>query len=218
MAEVVIAARGGPEAKSRCRNLVSPADRARLVEAMLVDMLETCLNAPAVSAVHVVTPSVAIGDVAVRCGVNAILEEKSAGLNAAFELARCRIAMRGPKTRLALLPGDLPGLQSQELQRALGLHSEETVVVVPTCNDAGTGALVLAAHVPFDFSFGPGSFRRHIAAAYACRLTPQVLEVPGLSQDLDRPADLQAFLASGPRHSRTYELLRALNLQTGAAA
>lgn len=217
MAEVVIAVRGGPEAKSRCQGSLGAHDRTRLVEAMLMDMLDAVRRASSVTAVHVVTPTIVLAEIADRCQANPIIEAAPAGLDAAFELARRGVAVRAPNATLVLLPGDLPGVKPHELECAIDLHASERLVVSPAEADGGTGALVLTASIPFLFRFGPGSFHRHIEAAYACGLEPRVIAAPGLGHDLDGPLDIQSLLARGG-HGQTVRLLRALNPRMEAVA
>ena len=57
---VIIAARGGTDAKSRLAGRLGPADREALVEAMLADMLAALRGCPGVARVYVSTPTPAL--------------------------------------------------------------------------------------------------------------------------------------------------------------
>jgi 2-phospho-L-lactate guanylyltransferase len=215
MAEVLIAVRGGLDAKSR--SLIEPRHRGALVEAMLTDMLQAIGRAASVTAVHVVTPTPEIADLAGAFGAGVLLEERSAGLNAAFSFARERIALRAPQATLVVLPGDLPGLDPAELEAVIACRAEGSMVLVPAARDGGTGALALRADVNFPFAYGPMSFERHMTLARAQGLEPRVMAQPSLADDLDRPADLRAWLAAG-RHGATATLLAGLDLAREAVA
>jgi 2-phospho-L-lactate guanylyltransferase len=210
-AEVVVAVRGGPQAKSRCGSVLDAQGRAHLVQSMLTDMLETIRRTRDIAGVHVVTPTMELGEVAARYGADTIIEQAPCGINAAFDLARRRIATRDASATLVLLPGDLPALRAHDLERAIRLHRAGTAVIASDIAGEGTGALILAAGASFAFSFGPASFRRHVAAARANGLAPRMITAASLQHDVDALNDLRWLLARGGR-SRTVELLRSLRL------
>lgn len=206
-AEVVIAVRGGPGAKSRLSGRLDAERREALVEAMLTDMLAALAGCPAILRTYVTTPTPSLARRAARAGAVVILEHETGDLNAAFDRARRRIAAAAPETTLVLLPGDLPTLDPSELEVCLEATDPDRLVLAPASADGGTGALVLRAGVPLPLAFGPGSLGKHLAAARTLGLAAQVVRTPSLGFDIDRPADLDAFLAMGGG-GRTADLLR----------
>jgi 2-phospho-L-lactate guanylyltransferase len=202
---VVIAARGGPSAKSRLAGRLDAAARAALVEAMLADMLAALSAAEA--RVYVTTPTAALAQVAARAGAMVILERGDGGLNGAFEAARRRIADLDPDGKVLLLPADLPRFEAQDALACLDLTAPGRLVLVPADADGGTGALAMTAAMPLPLAFGPGSFGRHLAAARSLGLEARVIHAASLAFDLDRPNDLDALLALGGA-SRTLAVLR----------
>ncbi|HEY3696664.1 2-phospho-L-lactate guanylyltransferase [Phenylobacterium sp.] len=217
MAEVLIAVRGGRDAKSRCCEFVDAQDRAAFVEAMLTDMLRAIARAGAITAVHVVTPTPEIADLARRFGANALLETRAAGVNAAFHVGRRHVAARDPGAAVVLLPGDLPGLEPAELDAVAARHAPGRIVMVRAAQDGGTGALAFEARVDLPLAYGPQSFERHLALARAAGLQPLIAEAPSLAHDLDRPGDLRAWLAHRP-NGATAQLMSRLAAPTGTAA
>ena len=205
--DVVIAVRGGPGAKSRLSGRLDPARREALVEAMLADMLTALAGCPAVLRTYVTTPTPSLARRAARAGAVVILEREAGDLNAALDHARRRIAAAEPDATLVLLPGDLPRLDPAELEVCLEAADPGRLVLAPASADGGTGALVLQADVPLPLAFGPGSFGKHLAAARTLGMEAHVVRAPGLGFDIDRPADLDAFLALGGRGA-TADLLR----------
>jgi 2-phospho-L-lactate guanylyltransferase len=216
MAQVVIAVRGGGDAKSRYGDLVAPQDRAAFVEAMLTDMLQAIHRAPSVTVVRVVTPTPPIAALARALGADAILESAPAGLNAAFRLGRQHVARDNPDETLILLPGDLPGLDPRELEAVTAAHAPDRIVMVRAANDGGTGALAFAAGVDLTTAYGLDSFERHLAAARALRLEPVELTAPSLAHDLDRPGDLRAWLAGCPQGAAAALMARLASAGTAA--
>ena len=73
------------------------------------------------------------------------------------------------------------------------------VTAVPCHRDDGTPVLSLpTAATGFVFAYGPGSFRRHAAAARAAGLAFRVQRDPQLGRDVDAPEDLVGL----PLHDR----------------
>jgi 2-phospho-L-lactate guanylyltransferase (CobY/MobA/RfbA family) len=61
--------------------------------------------------------------------------------------------------------------------------------VIAPSHDGGTS--LVAGHTRFPFTYGPGSFHRHVAAATAVSASPAAIVVrPGLALDLDTAEDL----------------------------
>jgi len=208
-ADVVIAVRGGRAAKSRCEARLSPAERERLVEAMLGDMLQVIAAWPAVGEVRVTTPTPALATLAREAGA-VVAGEPTTPLNAAFAAARAERARAGAGRIVVFLPGDLPLIAAEELDALLALAGEGRVAIAPAA-DGGTGAIALCAGVDFPFGFGPDSFQRHCAAARGLGLDVKIVEARGLRFDVDQPADLDQVASAAPG-SRTAALLRALDL------
>jgi len=71
-------------------------------------------------------------------------------------------------------------------------------VLVPDQRSDGTPVLSLPARAPLAFSYGPGSFRRHLDAARAAGLAVRVVRDPSLSFDLDTVDDLREVSARIP--------------------
>jgi len=206
MAQIVIASRAGPEAKTRLAGVMSAPDRAALTEAMLADML-AALTAD-IGSVWVVTPTDSLAIIAVRHGARVIRQTEPTGLNGAFDLALSFLADRAPYDPVALLVGDLPLLAASDLDAAIGLAAAHDVVLAPALADGGTGAIVLRAGTRFELAFGRDSFRRHADAASRLGLTAAVIEADSLGLDVDRPGDFAVVLTRGPA-TRTAKFLRA---------
>jgi 2-phospho-L-lactate guanylyltransferase len=99
---------------------------------------------------------------------------------AAHTVARTAAAQ---KRRWVIVHADLPLATAADLRAVFAIASEGAVVV--PSHDGGTN--LLAGSGPgFPFSYGPGSFCRHLAA------TPEatVIVNPRLAMDLDTPHDL----------------------------
>lgn len=85
-----------------------------------------------------------------------------------------------------VLHADLPLLQRSDLESLVTAMGSDGAVIAPS-SDGGTSALG-ARSATVTFSYGPGSFHRHLARVPDAR----VLARPGLLHDLDTPADLES--------------------------
>lgn len=196
MAQAVIAARGGAQAKSRCAGALSGQDRAALTAAMLEDMLLALSRCPEVSRTWVVTPTRELAELARRHGAAVIGQEGPATLNGAFAQAIAEVSDSAPYDPVVLMPGDLPLLQADDVAAAVLLARTHAMVLAPAL-DGGTGLLGLRAGVDFEPAFGADSFRRHSAMALERGLTVGLVVASSLSHDVDTPEDLTNVVEAG---------------------
>ena len=109
------------------------------------------------------------------------LVDPGQGLNAAASSATA--GTRGP---WIIAHADLPLVTAVALRRIAGLAEAGHTVLVPSL-DGGT--TIIASWGAFRFSYGPGSFHRHLAAAP----TAVVVSSAVLSVDIDTPLQLEAL-------------------------
>ncbi len=121
---------------------------------------------------------------AMRLGLQ-VVEETGKGLNrAAGEGVRW-----ATNSSLAwmVLHSDLPLVTAQELSRAMEIVATGRELLGPS-SDGGTSAL--SAGSISEFSYGPGSSTKHLAAM----VEPTILATTGLLHDLDSVNDLRSTL------------------------
>jgi 2-phospho-L-lactate guanylyltransferase len=121
-----------------------------------------------------------------ECGYRATSEPDGGGLNKAA--AAGAEAVDGP---WMVLHADLPAIDADDVRAASRLV-EHGCVLAPS-HDGGT-SLIGGTGTEFPFRYGPGSFRRHLAAING---DAAILIRPGLALDLDRPWDLAALRRLG---------------------
>lgn len=106
------------------------------------------------------------------------------GLSGAVAAGVSRLAADG--FDLAVVShSDLPFVESFD-----GVGTEGEVTVVPDRRLDGTNVIAVPTGVGFRFSYGRGSFARHLAEARRLGLAPLVRYDWSLAIDLDVPADL----------------------------
>ena len=85
---------------------------------------------------------------------------------------------------------DLPAIEAEDIDAAMSLLGSRSVLA--PSHDGGT-SLIAGSTPAFPFSYGVGSFHRHLAAVPDAA----VLIRPGLALDLDRASDLDAMQSLG---------------------
>lgn len=119
------------------------------------------------------------------CGADVVIDPGEGLDRAAQEVVR---TARG--NAWAILHADLPWLSADDVKAALELMDQAEVVIAPA---ADGGTTLLAATGEFPFSYGAGSFHRHLAAAVG-RGTVAIVARPGLALDLDSPVDYRVAM------------------------
>ncbi|HMD46332.1 MAG TPA: 2-phospho-L-lactate guanylyltransferase [Acidimicrobiales bacterium] len=177
---VLVPVKAFAQAKRRLGAVLDDDDRQRLVR----QMAEQVLAAAAPFDVAVVCDDTEVADWARHRGA-LVIWEPGRGLNGAVEAGVERLSAMGAR-EVTVAHGDLP--------RASGLATLEPfdgVTLVPDHQHNGTNVVRLPASCGFRFSYGPGSFSRHLAECGRIGVAVRVLDVPGLAIDVDVPADLR---------------------------
>ena len=176
-------------AKSRLQPALDAAQRSRLGKTIAT---RTAMQARATGArVAVVTGDDGVAGWARGHGVEVVREssEYGAGLNGA---AAAAVAAAGSgKSDWLILHADLPLVSQADVEAAISRHRPGRFVLAPSY-DGGT-ALIMGTGA-FPFSYGPGSFHRHLRAANG---SADVVIRSGLALDLDTPRDLEAACDHG---------------------
>ena len=138
--------------------------------------------------VVIVTGDATVSEWATGLGLDVLDEGDGSGLDAAAQRA---VAVATERTRPWLvLHADLPWLGAASLRPVLAAAAVGHVLV--PASDGGSN--IVGGTRARRFSYGPGSFHRHLAATPDARIVVD----PRLSLDLDRPADLGTAVGSQP--------------------
>jgi 2-phospho-L-lactate/phosphoenolpyruvate guanylyltransferase len=188
----------GRDGKRRLDASLSADDRARLVEAMLTDVLAACRRAAAVDDVLVVTPDPSIVPVGVR-------HTRDRGAGHAAALARV-LTSAGAEEGVVVVMADCPLVTPEEIDQLAGAASP--VALAPAA-DGGMNAVALRPAGVVEPAFGvPSAAAVTAERARAAGYQPAVLDLPGFAFDVDSPRDLRCLLGSGAR-SRARRVLDA---------
>jgi 2-phospho-L-lactate guanylyltransferase len=181
-AAVVIPIRSFDAGKSRLGARLDAARRADLLRAMA----ENVVAAAGAMPVAVVSNAREVRGWAVALGLTVLDDPGTLDLAAAAGLGWAGTA---GFDRVVVAHADLPLATSLAPMAADG--GLPVVTAVPCHRDDGTPVLSLPTTATgFVFAYGPGSFRRHAAAARAAGLAFRVRRDSRLGRDVDAPEDL----------------------------
>lgn len=167
------------DAKARLASVLDPGRRERLARWTAERVVAAAGELP----VFVVCDDEGVAEWAVAHGAT-VLWQPGVGLNAAVTSGVAELRARGVQ-HVVVAHGDLP--------RPAALPNVVTpgaVTLVPDSRRDGTNVVALPTAADFTFSYGPGSFRRHLLRAVAGGLAVAVRRDPLLSLDIDTPSDL----------------------------
>jgi len=201
-------------AKGRLADVLAPADRSALAEAMLRDVISALRAATSISGITLIGGEDA-QRIADEYQLNWLAENGPRGLNAALTVGADELHKRGVSS-LLILPDDLPTLTGTDIAALLAEHSGG-LSVSPAAKDGGTNALVISPPNAIDFQYGRDSARRHLEAGLAAGLAASKVCLPTFHRDIDRPEDLQWLRTKRPgRH--TAKVLAAIDAGRVAGA
>ena len=169
------------DAKGRLAPALSPSGRAALARSMAERVVHSAGALP----VAVVCDDNGVASWARRLGA-LVVWEPGRGLNAAVDEGVRLLGQAGVRT-VIVAAGDLPlAVDLVWITRFAG------VTIVPDRRHDGTNVIAVPAGAGFCFSYGPGSFARHLDAARRLGVAVRVVNAPGLAWDVDLPGDLIA--------------------------
>jgi 2-phospho-L-lactate/phosphoenolpyruvate guanylyltransferase len=207
---ILIPVKSLAQAKQRLASVLTQPARTELAQAMLLDVLgalDEWVDRPAVS---IVTSDSFALELARQFSFETIADTTNRSETDAIEEATRVCEFRGIDSTL-VIPGDVPLIQSWELQKVLEAAPIEGTVLVPAADGRGTNAAFRRPSGLFPLRFGNDSFKPHLAAARATEKPCVVLSLAGIALDIDSPSDLQQ-LAAAPGETRSQQLARRWNL------
>ncbi len=161
-----------------------PADRRASLMLRLAGHTTAALRGAGVDVV-VVTGDATVREWALQQSFGVVNEPNPPGLDAAAAAGMARA-----DGAWMVVHADLPAIAAEDIDAAMSLLGSRAVLA--PSHDGGTS--LIAGYTPaFPFSYGVGSFHRHLAAVPDAA----VLIRPGLALDLDRGSDLDAIRGLG---------------------
>jgi 2-phospho-L-lactate guanylyltransferase len=192
---IIVPHRGLEAAKTRLATSLTPDERRALARRLLVRVLEVVRQV--CDDVVVISPSRELAAVVEPTGARLVVQ-RGMGLNEGLEQARFDALVEDVET-LAVLHGDLPNLQPDDVSALLAALPADGpgVAIAPDRGGTGTNGLVLRPPGVIGFRFGAGSFVAHLDEVERARVPLVAVNRAGLAFDLDTPADLARWLELG---------------------
>ena len=206
MSVLAVPVRRLEDAKTRLAPILSPAERADLMLAMFLDVIDAAAVQPGWETC-VISSDATVLDAAREAGAEAVAETGSTLLGAVRQVESVALDRGAP--RLAILLADLPWITPGALTDALAASAP--VVAVRAASDGGTNLLVRTPPDAIRARFGRDSFQKHLWAARRARVEAAAAESEELAFDLDDPNDVDRLLASG-RECRALAACRKMDL------
>ncbi len=197
-------------AKQRLAAVLDQPARTELAQTMLRDVVTAIAAWPRRPACALVTSDPYAVELARQYDFEIIPDPANPGETGAIEMATRLCVERGIDSTL-VIPADIPLIQSSELDQIFAHAPFEGTVLAPAADGRGTNAAFRRPANLFPLRFGNDSFKPHLASAQATGKPCIVLQLPGISVDMDNPEDLQQLLAH-PGETRTQSLIRGWTL------
>ncbi len=176
---VLVPVKAFADAKVRLAEALAPASRVALARAMATGVVRAAGSLP----VAVVCDDREVADWARSLGA-LVIWGPGQGLNRAVEHGVRHLA-RLEVRHVTVAHADLPlATDLSWVGRFRG------VTLVPDRREDGTNVVGLPVHHDFVFSYGPGSFARHLAESRRLGLPLRIVRASRLSWDVDLPTDL----------------------------
>ena len=178
-AVVLVPVKAFTDAKARLAAVLGGVERERLARWTSARVLAAAGELPA----YVACDDEQVAAWATEHGAS-ILWHPGVGLNAAVNDSVAELRDAGV-TNVVVAHGDLPRAHSLAV-----LAEPGTLTLVPDRRGDGTNVIAVPTDMPFRFSYGPGSFQRHLASAIGAGFSLRVRRDPLLALDIDTPSDL----------------------------
>ena len=213
---ILIPVKNLENAKERLSPVLSRSERRALAEAMLQDVLAAVAGVNHHTRVGVVTSDAFATTLAQGYGFSIIPDPANLGESDAIAHATGHCIERGENNTM-VIPGDIPLVQPEDLERVLAAAPAQGTVLVPGWDGRGSNAVFRRPANLFPLRFGNDSFQPHLRAAQATGKPCAVLRLPRIGLDVDNPADLAQLLAA-EGNTRSQQLLRRWKLEPQALA
>ena len=176
---VLIPVKAFADAKHRLAPALGATERAELARDMATHVVQSAAPLP----VAVVCDDNGVRDWADSVGAE-VVWRPGTGLNGAVRSGVDHLKKAGFE-RVIVAHGDLPRAGSLS-----PLGDWPGITLVPDRRNDGTNVIALPSDCPFEFSYGRGSFARHLEEAQRLGHSLRILRDPAFGLDIDIPADL----------------------------
>jgi len=181
-------------AKSRLSNVLTQDQRYEFAQAMFRHVLSVVTTVPYITGVVVISRDTKALSIAREMGAKTIQEGMVSDLNPAL-LRASALVSSWRADGVLILPADLPFVNVDDIKAMVRLGSEDVPsIVIATDNEGdGTNALLVRPPGVIEYSYGPGSFQKHIENAHHAGANVISYYSDRLALDIDVPDDLHRY-------------------------
>lgn len=177
--------------KSRLSEVLPEARRILLNNALYQHTLHVVKQVEQINDILVISQDAKVLQYANEMGMRAMIEEGALDLNAALQQA-IQYAKGYLVDSALILPADLPLLTAYDVEYVINITPEPPYLgIVPDRHRQGTNALIMNPLDLINFSYGSGSYHKHVDQALINDANLVIIENQNISIDLDLPEDLQ---------------------------
>ena len=181
-------------AKSRLSHVLTPDQRYEFAQAMFRHVLSVVTSVSSVTGVVVISRDTKALSIAREMGAKTIQESMVSDLNPALMRATA-VVKSWRADSVLILPADLPFVSVDDIKAMIRLsHANNSSIVIATDDEGdGTNALLVRPPGLIEYSYGAGSFHKHIEHAYQVGASVVSYFSERLALDIDVPGDLQDY-------------------------
>ena len=177
--------------KSRLAGVLSEEERTLLNYSMLSKTLQVLRQVPDIDTTLVISRDPAALSLARAFKARTVQEDGTPELNTAIRRATI-VAQAYSVKSVLVIPADLPLISSADICTFLSNqgHPPE-IIIAPDRREDGTNALFISPPGLIEYSYGPGSFHRHLHQAESFNIKHTICRLSSFGLDLDLPEDLE---------------------------
>ena len=194
--------------KSRLAGALGAAGAREFALVMLSDVLRMLRSAGGSADTFLVSSDRRAKVLADKHGAATLTEPHDRGVDRSVR--KGMLDLKG-RSQFVVFPSDLPFLRTEDVTRVLAFASAGFTVICPSASFNGTNAMALERRQRRMLSYDKDSFWTHLARSARAGARVAVLTEPGITFDVDDPADLRALAESGVRNASARYAIKALS-------
>lgn len=219
---VVLPAKNFSYAKQRLAGLLTPQERRNLFHAMLEDVLSVLSRHPLIQGIVLVSDDPAARVLAEQYRAEFLDESKlsATGLNDVVQETVLELSRRGIH-EVMVIHGDLPLISIAEITELITVHRSAEWPALTIASDRhrdGTNCLICTPASTIKYCYGNSSLIKHVQQAAKIGASVQLVDLPGISFDIDWPDDVLELMDQTKLATRKRTISYLNNSDIGARA
>jgi len=179
--------------KSKLTNILSEEERAVLNLKMYENTLNALKDIQIPHQVLVVSKDSSVLSIARSHKAKTLQEDGDSGLNTALKKA-IQVVKTYAGQSVLILPADLPFITKEDIEGVMEFSGGFSFMLIsPDRKMSGTNILYISPPDLIEFSYGPGSFERHVRQAQAQNAHIEVRKFDNAELDIDSPEDFELY-------------------------